>query len=50
MNPATSHDVTFGSRSRETANDDEGALRQQELVNEVCGYVFGSWLIWFPSR
>lgn len=28
---------------------DEDA-RRQDLVDEICGYAVGSWLIWFPNR
>jgi hypothetical protein len=49
MKPASSHEVTFGNTGGETVND-EGALRQQELVDEICGSLLGSWTIWFPAR
>ncbi|MEU4446209.1 hypothetical protein AB0K14_33045 [Actinosynnema sp. NPDC050801] len=47
MKPAP--EVAFGDTGRETPGDD-GAARQQELVDEVCGYLLGSWSIWFPGK
>ncbi|GAB3001883.1 hypothetical protein [Saccharothrix stipae] len=42
-------EATFGDTGRRNTGDD-GAVRQQELVDEVCGYLLGSWTIWFPGK
>jgi hypothetical protein len=49
MKPASSHEMVIGITSGETASD-EGALPRQELVDEICDNLLGSWTIWFPGR